>query len=207
MKTPTLRMVQVLCLIGFFAGPLQVLCLDNIPLDMSENSSAVDSVSASASLLPPLWTEQRPKSLATTTLFSIKTCHGVPIDDISVIPDEKEVLIPPYETFVVRRKDNVSPIRLESDGVYSRFNCERLQDRRKNGPEPILSTIWRPQRDSKTKLTKGSGPGEEKRRERREEKRREEEEKRREEKRREEKRRGGEGRGRGGEEGKTIKNR
>ncbi|XP_039174995.1 erythroblast NAD(P)(+)--arginine ADP-ribosyltransferase-like, partial [Crotalus tigris] len=67
------------------------------------------------------------ETFGTDTVFSIKTCYRVPIDDISPMTYEKEILIPPYETFVVRSKDNVSPIRLESDGVYSRFNCERLQ--------------------------------------------------------------------------------
>ncbi|XP_039183755.1 GPI-linked NAD(P)(+)--arginine ADP-ribosyltransferase 1-like [Crotalus tigris] len=38
MKIPTVRTVQVLCLIGFFTGPLQVSCLKKIPLDMSKNS-------------------------------------------------------------------------------------------------------------------------------------------------------------------------
>ncbi|XP_029142506.1 NAD(P)(+)--arginine ADP-ribosyltransferase 2-like [Protobothrops mucrosquamatus] len=74
--------------------------------------------------------EQVARGFGQDTFFSIKTCHGVPIDDISSFKGEKEVLIPPYEKFVVKSKVNVSPIRLESKGVYSRFNCERLRGKR-----------------------------------------------------------------------------
>ncbi|XP_029142990.1 NAD(P)(+)--arginine ADP-ribosyltransferase 2-like, partial [Protobothrops mucrosquamatus] len=60
------------------------------------------------------------------TLFSVKTCYGVPIYDFSYYPDQEEVLIPPYETFTVinhERNQNGVFIRLESRGVFSRFNC------------------------------------------------------------------------------------
>ncbi|XP_015685008.1 erythroblast NAD(P)(+)--arginine ADP-ribosyltransferase-like [Protobothrops mucrosquamatus] len=249
MKMPTLRMVQVLCLIGFFAGPLQALSLRIIDLDMSENSvddqyincippkeippesqdylpvpdkyndtwqmakGYWDQVNQSITNLTPMqgtaimaYTHpdelyvdfnaatreagesqdtydefvfkdfffllstavqarkiegecydvfrgikdicfkvhkgesvrfgqfassstdiEIAKQFGETTVFSINTCYGVPINDISAIPEEEEVLIPPYEMFIVTSEENESPIRLESDGVHSRFNCEVLQ--------------------------------------------------------------------------------
>ncbi|XP_058035375.1 NAD(P)(+)--arginine ADP-ribosyltransferase 2-like [Ahaetulla prasina] len=64
------------------------------------------------------------------TFFSIKTCHGVPIHDLSYYPSEMEVLIPPYEKFVViyhGKGHKGVTIQLESRGVYSHINCEVLQ--------------------------------------------------------------------------------
>ncbi|XP_026581713.1 NAD(P)(+)--arginine ADP-ribosyltransferase 2-like, partial [Pseudonaja textilis] len=63
------------------------------------------------------------------TFFSIKTCHGVPVYDLSQFPQEREVLIPPYEKFAVThhgKGPNGVIVRLESRGVYSCFNCDVL---------------------------------------------------------------------------------
>uniref|UniRef100_A0A8C5S569 NAD(P)(+)--arginine ADP-ribosyltransferase n=1 Tax=Laticauda laticaudata TaxID=8630 RepID=A0A8C5S569_LATLA len=67
------------------------------------------------------------------TFFSIRTCYGVPIDDFSYNPNEKEVLIPPYEMFAVtghRRVEKRVDITLESRGVYSHCNCKVLNGKR-----------------------------------------------------------------------------
>ncbi|XP_032090676.1 erythroblast NAD(P)(+)--arginine ADP-ribosyltransferase-like [Thamnophis elegans] len=64
------------------------------------------------------------------TFFSIKTCYGVPIRDFALNKTEKEVLIPPYETFTVTNYTKTQKgifIRLESLSVFSRFNCEELK--------------------------------------------------------------------------------
>ncbi|XP_013927712.1 PREDICTED: erythroblast NAD(P)(+)--arginine ADP-ribosyltransferase-like [Thamnophis sirtalis] len=65
------------------------------------------------------------------TFFSIKTCYGVPIHDFSFHEKQKEILIPPYETFTVTNYTKTQKgifIRLESLKVYSHFNCEVLKD-------------------------------------------------------------------------------
>ncbi|KAG8147579.1 hypothetical protein E2320_000219 [Naja naja] len=61
------------------------------------------------------------------TFFSIWTFYGVPVNDFSYNPHEKEVLIPPYEMFAVtgqRRTEKQVDIRLQSRGVFSHCNCE-----------------------------------------------------------------------------------
>ncbi|XP_026581491.1 NAD(P)(+)--arginine ADP-ribosyltransferase 2-like, partial [Pseudonaja textilis] len=63
------------------------------------------------------------------TFFSIRTCHGVRIDDFSYKQYEKKVLIPPYEKFTVTsysRTEKGVHITLDSSGVFSRWNCEVL---------------------------------------------------------------------------------
>ncbi|XP_026581757.1 NAD(P)(+)--arginine ADP-ribosyltransferase 2-like, partial [Pseudonaja textilis] len=60
------------------------------------------------------------------TFFSILTCHGVRIDDFSYKPNEEEVLIPPYEKFIVTGYSQTEKgvhITLESSGVFSHWNC------------------------------------------------------------------------------------
>ncbi|XP_034260416.2 erythroblast NAD(P)(+)--arginine ADP-ribosyltransferase-like [Pantherophis guttatus] len=73
--------------------------------------------------------ETAAKEFGEDTFFSIKTCYGVPIDDFSYKREEKEVLIPPYEKFIVTNYTKTQKgifIRLESLNVFSRFNCEAL---------------------------------------------------------------------------------
>ncbi|NXV76004.1 NARE ribosyltransferase, partial [Atlantisia rogersi] len=64
------------------------------------------------------------------TVFSVKTCHGVPIRKFSFYPSEEEVLIPPFETFKVIRvtqKWNRAHIELQTQGVRSNYNCEYVK--------------------------------------------------------------------------------
>ncbi|XP_039183759.1 NAD(P)(+)--arginine ADP-ribosyltransferase 1-like [Crotalus tigris] len=64
------------------------------------------------------------------TFFSIKTCYGVSISPISLRPYQQEVIIPPYEKFIVisrKKTDKGVFIRLVSQGLFSRFNCDALK--------------------------------------------------------------------------------
>ncbi|XP_073712854.1 NAD(P)(+)--arginine ADP-ribosyltransferase 2-like [Misgurnus anguillicaudatus] len=63
--------------------------------------------------------------------FEIKTCHGANVTDYSWHPDQKEVLIPPYETFEVTnirkgKKDDwcKTVFVLNSTGIKSNLNCK-----------------------------------------------------------------------------------
>ncbi|NXX66704.1 NAR1 ribosyltransferase, partial [Spizella passerina] len=70
------------------------------------------------------------KKFGTATLFQVYTCHGVGIRNFSKYPDEKEVLIPPFETFEVikvSQKQYSARIQLRSNGTFSNYNCEWLQ--------------------------------------------------------------------------------
>ncbi|NXG72731.1 NARE ribosyltransferase, partial [Baryphthengus martii] len=61
------------------------------------------------------------------TLFSVKTCYGVPIENYSYYPTEKEVLIPPFESFKVTKVThdrNRSFIEVHSQAAKSNYNCE-----------------------------------------------------------------------------------
>nr|XP_038034743.1 erythroblast NAD(P)(+)--arginine ADP-ribosyltransferase-like isoform X2 [Anas platyrhynchos]XP_038034744.1 erythroblast NAD(P)(+)--arginine ADP-ribosyltransferase-like isoform X2 [Anas platyrhynchos] len=63
------------------------------------------------------------------TLFFVYTCYGVPIWNFSFFPEEKEVLIPPYEVFKVTDVTHYpkeTHIHLRSHGVRSTYNCALL---------------------------------------------------------------------------------
>ncbi|KAL7977896.1 hypothetical protein Chor_010848 [Crotalus horridus] len=78
------------------------------------------------------------------TLFSIKTCYGVPIYDFSYQKDQKEVLIPPYETFTVISQETTKGVfvRLESRGVFSHCNCEVLNAAGLLTPMGMSFLLW-----------------------------------------------------------------
>lgn len=64
------------------------------------------------------------------TFFSLRTCFGAPIQALSVFPEEREVLIPPHEVFLVTRfsQDGARTlVTLSScNRTCSHFNCAYL---------------------------------------------------------------------------------
>uniref|UniRef100_A0A8C3JSI6 NAD(P)(+)--arginine ADP-ribosyltransferase n=1 Tax=Calidris pygmaea TaxID=425635 RepID=A0A8C3JSI6_9CHAR len=78
------------------------------------------------------------KKFSKDTFFSVTTCFGVPIRHFSTYPNEEEVLIPPYERFVVTKitkRWRKTHIHLESTGTFSKYNCEWLKgDIPRDGP-------------------------------------------------------------------------
>uniref|UniRef100_A0A3Q2TSD8 NAD(P)(+)--arginine ADP-ribosyltransferase n=1 Tax=Fundulus heteroclitus TaxID=8078 RepID=A0A3Q2TSD8_FUNHE len=69
------------------------------------------------------------------TCLEINTCHGAFIKEHSKVPDEEEVLIPPYEMFTIKGIKKQAEVKdkdlsdceklfeLESAGVHSNLNC------------------------------------------------------------------------------------
>ncbi|KAL7846082.1 hypothetical protein AOLI_G00242740 [Acnodon oligacanthus] len=63
--------------------------------------------------------------------FEIYTCHGAPISDLSMVPDEDEVLMPPHELFESEKlstwpelSDCKAVHKLTSKGKKSNMKCE-----------------------------------------------------------------------------------
>ncbi|XP_060032894.1 ecto-ADP-ribosyltransferase 5 isoform X2 [Erinaceus europaeus] len=71
------------------------------------------------------------------TLFSLRTCFGAPIQALSAFPEEREVLIPPHEVFLVTRfsRDGAqSLVTLRSyNQTCSHFNCAYLGGEKRRG--------------------------------------------------------------------------
>ncbi|XP_071274264.1 erythroblast NAD(P)(+)--arginine ADP-ribosyltransferase-like [Agelaius tricolor] len=64
------------------------------------------------------------------TMLEVHTCQGVEIQSFTKHPEEKVVLIPPFETFNVAQytqEGNKTQIQLQSTGTYSKYNCEWLR--------------------------------------------------------------------------------
>ncbi|XP_074840058.1 ecto-ADP-ribosyltransferase 4 [Carettochelys insculpta] len=64
------------------------------------------------------------------TAFTLKTCLGTTVQRFSHYFSEREVLVPPYEIFLVRnfsRTPNGNRIYLLSVGNYSQYNCQLLK--------------------------------------------------------------------------------
>ncbi|KAL7879237.1 hypothetical protein AOLI_G00102110 [Acnodon oligacanthus] len=66
--------------------------------------------------------------------FEICTCHGAPISDLSMVPDEDEVLMPPHELFESEKlstwpelSDCKALHKLTSKGKKSNMKCEYIE--------------------------------------------------------------------------------
>uniref|UniRef100_A0A8C3R8I7 NAD(P)(+)--arginine ADP-ribosyltransferase n=1 Tax=Cyanoderma ruficeps TaxID=181631 RepID=A0A8C3R8I7_9PASS len=71
------------------------------------------------------------------TVFQVHTCHAMEITFISRHLTSWGVLIPPFETFEVTQVTETGDktvIQLQSNGTYSKYNCEWLKDVAWPGP-------------------------------------------------------------------------
>ncbi|XP_032649113.1 ecto-ADP-ribosyltransferase 5-like isoform X1 [Chelonoidis abingdonii] len=68
------------------------------------------------------------------TFFTIRTCFGVPITNISYIPDEREVLIPVYERFRVfhftQDKNSNMFVLHSTNRTFSLYNCAYIEGKK-----------------------------------------------------------------------------
>ncbi|XP_060745533.1 NAD(P)(+)--arginine ADP-ribosyltransferase 2-like [Tachysurus vachellii] len=90
------------------------------------------------------------KIFGNKSCFEINTCFGANITNISRLPDEEEVLVPPYEMFTItnitREKNYMNCevlYTLKSAGNFSYMNCELL----KHQPRPHYSPHYPPHRN------------------------------------------------------------
>ncbi|KAB0337643.1 hypothetical protein FD754_025070 [Muntiacus muntjak] len=77
------------------------------------------------------------------TIFFLRTCFGALIQDFSVFPEEREVLIPPQEIFLVTQfdqsKDQNWVTLSSSDHICSYFNCAYLGEKKMQTCVRLLS--------------------------------------------------------------------
>ncbi|XP_074383962.1 erythroblast NAD(P)(+)--arginine ADP-ribosyltransferase-like [Zonotrichia albicollis] len=74
--------------------------------------------------------ERTAKDFGSATVFEVYTCHGADIREFSKYPNEKQVLIPPYETFEVinvSQEGERARIQLRSKGTFSSSTCKWLK--------------------------------------------------------------------------------
>ncbi|XP_052525453.1 ecto-ADP-ribosyltransferase 4 [Tympanuchus pallidicinctus] len=75
-----------------------------------------------------LWNEAQ--KFGNETLFTVTTCLGAAMQGFSYYTSEKEVLIPPYEIFLVKnffRTQHGNRLHLHSVGNYSKYRCQLLE--------------------------------------------------------------------------------
>ncbi|OCT90205.1 hypothetical protein XELAEV_18018818mg [Xenopus laevis] len=74
--------------------------------------------------------ENKTLKFGNDTFFTITTGYGVTISEFSFFDSETEVLIPPFEKFTVTdfsTESNKNKITLQSNGIYSKYNCVLLE--------------------------------------------------------------------------------
>ncbi|NXA36851.1 NAR4 ribosyltransferase, partial [Eudromia elegans] len=95
-----------------------------------------------------LWREAQ--KFGNETLFTVTTCLGAAVQGFSHYTSEKEVLIPPYEIFLVKNFSQTQQgnrLHLHSVGNYSKYHCQLLQaSRSKNSgftapPSAVLPSV------------------------------------------------------------------
>ncbi|NXV79170.1 NAR4 ribosyltransferase, partial [Atlantisia rogersi] len=78
------------------------------------------------------------------TLFTVTTCLGAAVQGFSYYTSEKEVLIPPYEIFLVKsffRTPEGNRLHLHSAGNYSKYRCQLVRaSRSKNSGSTALAS-------------------------------------------------------------------
>ncbi|XP_009997313.1 PREDICTED: ecto-ADP-ribosyltransferase 4 [Chaetura pelagica] len=78
------------------------------------------------------------------TLFTVTTCLGAAVQGFSYYTSEKEVLIPPYEIFLVKsffQTQHGNRLHLHSVGNYSKYHCQLMEaSRNKTGGSTALAS-------------------------------------------------------------------
>ncbi|KAM4671671.1 ecto-ADP-ribosyltransferase 4 isoform 2-T4 [Amazona ochrocephala] len=93
-----------------------------------------------------LWNEAQ--KFGNETLFTVTTCLGAAMQGFSYYVSEKEVLIPPYETFLVKsfsQTQHGNRLHLHSVGNYSKYHCHLVEaSRSKNSGSTALTSAILP---------------------------------------------------------------
>ncbi|NXP44015.1 NARE ribosyltransferase, partial [Heliornis fulica] len=111
--------------------------IGNIKFEAQRDQSVRFGYFTSTSIL-----KEKAEMFGKATLFSVKTCYGVPIWDYSKFPGEKEVLIPPFEVFKVTdvtQKGKTAIIELSSLAAQSKYNCEFVKEKRCKNQRCVFS--------------------------------------------------------------------
>ncbi|XP_054149835.1 erythroblast NAD(P)(+)--arginine ADP-ribosyltransferase-like [Melozone crissalis] len=83
--------------------------------------------------------ETTDKIFGNATVFQVHTCNGVGIKQFSKYPDEKKVLISPFETFEVTeiwQEVDSMRIHLRTKNLTSKYNCEWVNGDTTGGSTP-----------------------------------------------------------------------